>query len=50
MAVTEKTSKKKVYSKPVLLVYGDIRELTQSNNPGSGMIDSHPSGTRKTGP
>ena len=38
---TTPVSVKKVYQCPRLCVYGDIREITQLNSKGGGMVDNN---------
>lgn len=49
MDATDKEAVKKPYHSPKVFVYGNIRELTETNWTGTGMRDSGYSTNQKTG-
>jgi len=49
MAATEKKTTKKPYHTPRLVIYGDIRELTEANDSNVGRADGSYGNILKTG-
>jgi len=47
---TQNAPPKKPYSTPAVVVYGDIRQITQTFPSGNGMNETGTTGADKTGP